>query len=81
MLVVSLLFLGGAIAGSVALNNFWILLVAAILWIFGLIAFAYLTGVASQVYRCALFVYASEGSIPQPYNAELLEMAWKMKKA
>jgi len=81
VLLVSLLFLGGAIAASMALNNFWILLVAAVLWVLGLIAFGYLTGVASQVYRCALFVYASEGTIPQPYNSELLEMAWKMKKA
>lgn len=81
VLFISILFLGGAIAASMALNNFWILLVAAVLWIFALIAFAYLTSVASQVYRCALFVYASEGTIPQPYNSELLEMAWKMKKA
>ena len=80
VLVVSLLFLGGAVFASVALNNFWIIAVAGIVWIFSLIAFAYLTSVASQVYRCALFVYASEGTIPQPYNSELLEMAWKLKK-
>ena len=77
----SILFIGGAIFASVALNNFWILAGAGIAWIFALIAFGYLTSVASQVYRCALFVYASEGTIPQPYNSELLEMAWKMKKA
>ena len=77
----SILFIGGAIFASVALNNFWILAGAGIAWIVALIAFGYLTSVASQVYRCALFVYASEGTIPQPYNSELLEMAWKMKKA
>ena len=81
VLLGSILFLGGAIFASAALNNFWILAGAAIAWIVGLIAFGYLTSVASQVYRCALFVYASEGTIPQPYNSELLEMAWKMKKA
>ena len=81
VLLFSFLFLGGAIFASVALNNFWIIAVAALLWLFALIAFGYLTSVASQVYRCALFVYASEGTIPQPYNAELLQMAWKMKKS
>jgi len=81
VLMISIFFLGGATYASFALNNFWIIAAAAVLWMFALIAFAYLTSVASQVYRCALFVYASEGTIPQPYNSELLEMAWKMKKA
>jgi hypothetical protein len=81
VLLGSILFMGGAIFASAALGNFWILAAAAVLWVLGLIAFAYLSNVAGQVYRCALFVYASEGTIPQPYNAELLQMAWKVKSA
>jgi len=80
-LFVSLVLLGGGITASIAFHSFWIFAVALVLWVFLLMAFSYLTNVASQVYKCALFVYASEGSIPQPFNSELLEMAWKMKKA
>jgi hypothetical protein len=81
VLMLSLVFLGGALVGSIMLNSFWIMAIAGVFWVFGLIAFAYISSVASQVYRCALFVYASEGTIPQPFNSELLQMAWKMKKA
>jgi len=77
----SFVLLGCGIAASIAFHSFWIFAVAILFWIFFLFAFSYLTNVASQVYKCALFVYASEGSIPQPYNSDLLEMAWKMKKS
>jgi uncharacterized protein DUF6159 len=77
----SILFLGGAVAASIMSHNGWILLGGVVLWIFALVVFAYLTNVASQVYRCALYIYAAEGAIPQPYNDELLQMAWKLKKS
>jgi hypothetical protein len=73
--------LGGALAVSIWLNNYWILAVAGVVWLMGIFAFAYVTSVASQVYRCALFVYASEGTIAEPYNLELLQLAWKIKKS
>jgi len=81
VLFFSFFILGGGVFGSIALHSPWILLAAFLGWILLLVSFAYLTNVASQVYRCALFLYASEGNIPQPYNSELLEMAWKRKKA
>ena len=42
---------------------------------------SYLTGVASQVYKGALYLYAAEGVIPAPYSREMLDMAWKFKKS
>jgi hypothetical protein len=51
------------------------------LWILGLIGLAYLTSVARNVYRCALYMYASEGVVPEPYSPELLDMAWKVRKS
>ena len=69
-----------AVAIAVALSNFWIVAVAALLWLVGLVTFAYVSSVAGQVYRCALFLYASQGTIPEPYNLDLLAMAWKVKK-
>jgi hypothetical protein len=80
VLIISLFFLGGAVVLSIVLQTFWILAVAGVFWVFGLVAFGYLSSVAGQVYRCALYVYASEGTIPAPFNQELLNMAWKMKK-
>ena len=76
----SLLLLGGAVVISIMAHTFWIIAVAAVLWLFAIIAWSYVIGVASQVYRCALFLYASEGLIAEPYNRELLDMAWKTRK-
>jgi hypothetical protein len=42
---------------------------------------AYVSGVAGHVYRCALFKYATEGAVPEPYSQDLLDMAWKVKKS
>jgi len=77
----SLLFLGGALVVAIMAHSLWIFLVGVVLSISAMIVFAYLTNVASQVYRCALYIYAAEGAIPAPYNDELLQMAWKLKKA
>jgi hypothetical protein len=40
-----------------------------------------LVAVATDVFRCALYVYASEGVVPQPYTTELLNAGWKVKKS
>ncbi|HEY0457289.1 MAG TPA: DUF6159 family protein [Verrucomicrobiae bacterium] len=81
IMLLSFVCLGGAIALSVALNTFWIFAIALVFWLLGLMVFGYLSGVASQVYRCALYIYATEGQIPAPYNQEMLALAWKVKKS
>jgi hypothetical protein len=35
--------------------------------------------VVNPVYRCALFIYATEGVIPESFDRELLDSAWKVK--
>jgi len=35
--------------------------------------------VANSVYRCALYIYATEGVIPGSFDKELLDSAWKVK--
>ena len=79
-LVGSLLVLGGAIAASVLLNNFWILAFVGVVWLLSLFAFSYVASVASQVYKGALYLYAAEGAVAQPYSQEMLDQAWKFKK-
>jgi hypothetical protein len=50
-------------------------------WFISICAFSYLMGVASQIFRCALFLYASQGTLPQPYTEEMVALAWKVKKS
>jgi hypothetical protein len=57
-----------------------LVLTAVLLWVLALVAFGYLLSVASNIFKGALFVYASEGVVPAPYSAELLDAAWKVKK-
>lgn len=81
IMIASLVFLIGALFASIALSNFWILAVAGGLWLFGMVAWSYVSSVASQVYKGALYLYAAEGVIPEPYSREMLELAWKFKKS
>jgi uncharacterized protein DUF6159 len=36
--------------------------------------------VATDIYRCALYVYSSEGVVPAPYTTELMDAGWKVRK-
>ena len=81
ILLGSIVVLGGAVALSVALSNFWLLALVGLVWFLALIAWSYLVGVASQVYKGALYLYAADGVVPEPYNQEMLDMAWKFKKS
>jgi hypothetical protein len=70
-------------AGALALlfKSVWLIAIAGVIWVLGLLFVGYVSGVASQVYRCALYIYAAEGVVPEPYNADMLDMAWKVKKS
>jgi hypothetical protein len=70
------------LAGAVALlfKSVWLIIIAGVIWVLALLFMAYVSGVAGHVYRCALFKYATEGVVPEPYDQELLDMAWKVKK-
>lgn len=76
----SMLLLGLAIALSIALSSVGLLIAALLVWFLFLIVFAYLLNVLSQVYRGALFIYATEGVVPEPFVPDQMNMAWKMKK-
>jgi hypothetical protein len=61
-------------------SNAWILLPAGLLWLAGTIAYGYLASIAGRVYLCALYLYATEGTIPGQYDAGMMQMAWKPKQ-
>lgn len=39
-----------------------------------------LSSMAHHIYRCALYMYASEGVVPGPYDENMMNRAWKVKK-
>jgi hypothetical protein len=57
----------------------WLPLVVLGVGAVGLIAIAVLLSVATDVYRGALYVYASEGVVPTAYTEELMSAGWKVK--
>jgi hypothetical protein len=54
------------------------ILIATIIAIFAI--WLTIINTARAVYRCALYVYATEGVVPEPYSAELMDSAWSVKK-
>jgi hypothetical protein len=80
IMAVSTVLLFGALVGSFLLNNFWIITIAGVLWLVPMLVLSYLTSVAGQIYKGALYLYAAEGVVPEPYNQEMLDSAWKFKK-
>jgi hypothetical protein len=50
-------------------------------WMFFVFTFAYLSSVASNIYQCALYLFASTGQVPSGFNREMMDLAWVHKKA
>ncbi len=81
VLLFSAVWLGTGITLCLVFHLYWFIAFVALGWVFTLCAWSYVMGVASQIFRCALFLYASEGALPDPYTGDMMAMAWKMKKA
>lgn len=71
---------GAGVYFGVTLHNVWIAASAVAVSVVVLICFFYVLNIASQIYLCALYLYASGGTPPEPYNVELMNAAWKTKK-
>lgn len=80
--ILGVLFLGVLAIAFVALllHLGWFPLALLIVGALGLIAAAVLLSVATDVYRGALYVYASEGVVPSAYTEELMSAGWKVKR-
>lgn len=78
---ISLLFWAAVGAAAFLLSNAWILLIAAVPWLIALIIYSYVASIASRVYLCALYLYAAEGYVPGQYDASMMSLGWKLKKA
>jgi hypothetical protein len=71
----------GAVAILLAIYTqaWWLPFAALGIWLVFTIVFSYLTSVASQIYQCALYIYASTGSVPTPFDRSMMDNAWKTK--
>jgi len=70
-----------AVVLAFVFHQFWLIAVAVALWVLAIFTASFFVGMATHVYRCALYVYASEGVVPVPYTVELMNAGWKVKKA
>ncbi len=61
-------------------SNPWLLLVGLVPWLIALLIYSYVASIASRVYLCALYLYASEGTVPGAYDPSLMNSGWKFKK-
>ena len=61
---------------------------AATIWIIGAsigivilmaLVLSWVSSMVNPVYRCALYIYATEGVVPGTFDKELLDSAWKVK--
>jgi hypothetical protein len=69
------------LVGLFVLDQGWILVAAIGMWLVAVLTWSFLISIATHVYRCALYVYASEGVVPSAYTPEMMNTAWKVKKA
>lgn len=80
VVISSLLFLGGATALTIVFESSAIILSAVSVWILAMVTYGFFAGIAGHIYRCSLYIYATEGVVPGPYSAEMMDAAWKVKK-
>jgi len=76
----SLVVVGGSIVSMFVLNTAAPGFIVIALWLAFVVAFSYAMSVASQIYLCVLYRYASAGVVPPGYTPELLTTAWRPKK-
>ncbi len=76
-LIATLLLVVGVVGA--ALWHVGLLVLIVPLLVLGILATALLSSLANQVYRGALYVYATEGVLPGPYDASDMDRAWKLR--
>jgi hypothetical protein len=77
---VSMVFIVLASVISANLHNFWFLGIVIAVWLISMLIWSYLMNVAGLVYKGALYLYAAEGIVSEPYDQQALDSAWKFKK-
>lgn len=79
-LVLCVLFVTVPFAVGTIVGNFWAIVATLAFFGISLLFFSCLWSTADQIFRCALYIYASEGVVPGPFDDQMMKMAWKVKK-
>jgi hypothetical protein len=83
LLVIAAMLTGGVAAFFICWyfhwSEWWILPVVLGEWFSLAVLLGLIGSVVNPVYRCALYVYATEGVVPESFDKELLDSAWKVK--
>lgn len=80
VMLFSMILVGGAAFVSTQLHNFWLLGIVIAVWFVSMMIWSYLMNVAGLVYKGALYLYAAEGTVAEPYDQQMLDSAWRYKK-
>lgn len=82
MIVMASFFIVGglSVAAGWSLQSFTPFVLGMLFWLAAACAFSYALGVAGQIYLCVLYRYATAGTVPAGYTAEMLGSAWTPKK-
>lgn len=80
VMIASIIAIAAAAFVSSKLHNFWLLGFTVVGWVVLMVVWSYLMNVASLVFKGALYLYAAEGVVPEPYEQHLLDSAWKFKR-
>jgi hypothetical protein len=78
-----LIIMSGVAAGFIfgAPSAIWIASALVGLMLLIIIPLSWIGSIVDPVYRCALYIYATEGVVPGSFDQELLDSAWKVKSA
>jgi hypothetical protein len=77
----STVVMASAVAAAAHFRQLSVMAALGGIWLFGIIALGLFTNMATHIYRCALYVYATEGVVPAPFSPGLMDAGWKVKKA
>jgi hypothetical protein len=77
----SVVILGGGFAVLVLIGHPMLMVFIGAAWFVCVFALGYLLAVANHIFRCALYIYASEGTVTAPFTQDMISGAWKIKKA
>ena len=77
----TLILIGCSVASMIVLEAYFLPIAVIALWVLLLCVYSYLINVAGQVYKGALYLYATEQIVVEPFSQEMLERAWKYKKS
>ena len=75
-----LFFIALAISGPGSGLTVFSLVISFILFLISIPICSIIASMAHHIYRCALYMYASEGVVPGPYNEDMMNRAWKVKE-